>query len=110
MMRASPNEGISRETLVQRRVRIYGRVQGVGFRQSTKKMADGFKGLRGAVGNCEDGSVEAVFLGPVAAVLQMVAWCRTGPPAAEVKSLEVTEERVDERLGAFAISSGNISS
>jgi acylphosphatase len=40
--------------------------------------------VNGYVKNLADGSVEAVFQGPVEAVDRMVAWCRQGPPAARV--------------------------
>ena len=42
--------------------------------------------------NRADGTVEAVFEGPEAAVAQLVAWCRTGPPRADVTGVHVTEE------------------
>jgi len=46
-----------------------------------------------------DGSVEAVFEGPAAAVAQLVAWCRIGPPRADVTGIEVTEEPVEGLVG-----------
>lgn len=46
--------------------------------------------MTGWVANRSDGSVEAVFEGPQAAVEAMVEWCRVGPPRARV-------ERVDTR-------------
>ena len=65
------------------RVRIQGRVQGVWFRGWVAREAGG-RGLRGWVRNRFDGTVEALFAGPAAAVDDMVAACRTGPPAAMV--------------------------
>ncbi len=65
------------------RVRIQGRVQGVWFRGWVAREA-GARGLRGWVRNRFDGTVEALFAGPAAAVDDMVAACRTGPPAAMV--------------------------
>ncbi len=44
------------------RVRFYGRVQGVGFRYTTYRLAREM-GVRGYVKNLEDGSVEGVFTG-----------------------------------------------
>jgi acylphosphatase len=49
-----------------------------------------------------DGMVEAVFEGPEAAVAQCVAWCRVGPPRADVSGVEVTEEPAEGLVG-FAI-------
>ncbi len=65
------------------RVRIQGRVQGVWFRGWVAREARA-RGLRGWVRNRFDGTVEALFAGPAAAVDDMVAACRTGPPAAMV--------------------------
>jgi acylphosphatase len=48
--------------------------------------------VSGCVRNCEDGTVEAVFEGPSAAVAAMIAWCRVGPPHASVTSVESTAE------------------
>jgi acylphosphatase len=75
----------------RRRVRIRGHVQGVWFRESTRARAEAL-GLAGWVRNAADGSVEAVFEGPVEAVATAVAWCREGPPAAAVTALESTVE------------------
>jgi acylphosphatase len=49
-----------------------------------------------------DGTVEAVFEGSEAAVAQCVAWCRTGPPRADVTAVDVTEEPAEGLVG-FAI-------
>ena len=65
------------------RVRIQGRVQGVWFRGWMAREA-GARGLGGCVRNRFDGTVEALFAGPAAAVDDMVAACWTGPPAAMV--------------------------
>ncbi|HIJ63065.1 MAG TPA: acylphosphatase [Rhodospirillaceae bacterium] len=70
------------------RVRVSGRVQGVWYRgwtvaEATRRSLDGW------VRNLRDGSVEAVFSGPAAAVEAMVEACRRGPPAAAVTRLDV---------------------
>ena len=65
------------------RVLIQGRVQGVWFRGWMAREA-GARGLGGWVRNRFDGTVEALFAGPAAAVEDMVAACWTGPPAAKV--------------------------
>lgn len=76
-----------RDADVAIRVRIRGRVQGVWYRAWTVEEA-GRHGLRGWVRNRHDGSVEALFCGPAAAVGQMIAACRRGPPAARVEAIE----------------------
>lgn len=77
---------------VRRRAIVHGRVQGVFFRDSCRAEAQA-AGLGGFVRNLEDGTVEACFEGPVAAVNRLVAWCHTGPPSAWVASVDVTDER-----------------
>jgi acylphosphatase len=71
------------------RVRIRGHVQGVWYRGWTVDEARRL-GLSGWVRNRRDGSVEAVFSGPLHVVRTMIASCRQGPPAALVR--EVTEQ------------------
>ena len=73
------------------RVRIEGRVQGVGFRYWTERIATDLD-LSGWVRNRRDGSVEAVFSGPADAVAEMLERCRQGPPSARVDRLDVAEE------------------
>ena len=66
------------------RVRIVGRVQGVWFRTWTTREAT-VRGLRGWVRNrAADGTVEALFCGPEAAVADMIRACWRGPSAARV--------------------------
>jgi acylphosphatase len=69
------------------RVSVRGRVQGVWFRAWTTEEASR-RGLRGWVRNRSDGSVEALFAGTAAAVDEMVAACRQGPPLAKVEAVE----------------------
>jgi acylphosphatase len=72
---------------VRVRVRVTGRVQGVFFRDACRERARA-EGLGGWVRNTADGTVEAEFEGSAAAVDRLVAWCRTGPPRAEVDDVE----------------------
>jgi acylphosphatase len=84
--------------LERRRVVVHGRVQGVWFRESCRREAVA-RNVAGWVRNRADGTVEAVFEGPPQAVAAMVAWCRIGPPRAEVARLEVTAEPVGGEVG-----------
>ncbi len=80
------------------RIQIYGKVQGVWYRAWTEREA-GARGLQGWVRNRTDGSVEAVFAGPAAAVRAMVDACRMGPPAARVERIEELPEPWPDRTG-----------
>ena len=77
------------------RVRVSGRVQGVWFRAWTGDRAREV-GLDGWVRNRADGTVEALFTGPAAAVARMVEACRDGPPAARVD--DVVSEAAGETV------------
>jgi len=83
-------------------VLIAGTVQGVFFRQSAKSEAIRL-GLTGWIRNRPDGKVEAVAEGAPEAVDGFVAWCRIGPPAAEVDSVEVTPQPATGQFSAFRI-------
>jgi acylphosphatase len=69
------------------RVVVSGRVQGVFFRDSCRNEAQEH-GVRGFVRNRADGTVEAEFEGPEAAVERVVAWCHQGPPRARVDAVD----------------------
>ncbi len=73
------------------RVRIEGRVQGVGFRAWVEMEAVAL-GLRGWVRNRRDASVEASFHGDAATVAEMLRRCHRGPPAAVVGRVHVLPE------------------
>jgi acylphosphatase len=71
-------------------LRIVGRVQGVGYRASFETQARALR-LAGWVRNRVDGSVEAIVRGDPAAIEEMIAWSRRGPPASQVREVTVTE-------------------
>jgi acylphosphatase len=66
---------------------IEGRVQGVFFRDSTRREAEGLS-LSGWVRNLPDGRVEALFVGTREACERALAFVRTGPPNASVTRVE----------------------
>jgi acylphosphatase len=76
--------------MAKTRAHIYvtGKVQGVFFRQNTKRQAQS-RGVYGWVRNLEDGRVEAVFEGEEDAVKAVVEFCRVGPKAAHVSDVTV---------------------
>ncbi|WP_307450399.1 MULTISPECIES: acylphosphatase [Microbacterium] len=71
-------------------ITVRGQVQGVGFRFSLRNEAERL-GVRGWVRNRRDGAVEALVAGDEAAVDALVAWAHTGPPSAEVTSVDVAD-------------------
>ena len=76
---------------VRRHVTVKGDVQGVNFREATRRKATE-AGVSGWVTNRSDGSVEAVFEGPPEAVDQLVDFIREGPTAASVEQADVRDE------------------
>ena len=69
---------------------VHGRVQGVFFRDSTRRQARAH-GVVGWVRNEPDGTVRAHVEGTPEAVEALVAWAHEGPPYAVVERVEVTE-------------------
>jgi len=86
---------------MRRRVVVHGAVQGVFFRDTTRRRAEQH-GVAGWVRNNQDGSVEAVFEGAEADVERLVRFAQEGPSGARVESVEVFEEEV-ESLRGFSI-------
>ena len=70
---------------------VSGLVQGVFFRQNTKRQAQS-QGVFGWVRNLPDGRVEAVFEGDQTQVEALVEWCNRGPVSARVENVEVSYE------------------
>ena len=84
--------------MTRRRVIVSGRVQGVFFRDTTRRRAEA-AGVAGWVSNRPDGALEAVFEGDPEAVEQLVDFCRRGPSRAEVASVGVSEEEPEGLTG-----------
>ncbi len=73
------------------RLRIEGRVQGVGYRAFVERVAAALN-IDGWVRNRRDGGVEAVVSGDPADVETLIDRCRTGPTASRVDRIEVLPE------------------
>ncbi len=80
------------------RVVVSGRVQGVWFRESTRRRAEELD-VGGWVRNLPDGRVEALFEGAEDRVLSAIEFVRVGPPQARVRDVVVVEEGRDEAPG-----------
>jgi acylphosphatase len=83
---------------VRRHVTIHGDVQGVFFRETTRRKATE-AGVSGWISNRSNGTVEAVFEGPAEAVDELVDFSREGPTAATVERIDVREESPEGMSG-----------
>jgi acylphosphatase len=86
---------------VARRVTIHGHVQGVFFRDSTRRRAQA-AGVAGWVANRPEGTVEAHFEGAPEDVEVLVDYARRGPRGAEVTRADVRDVE-PEGLSAFEV-------
>jgi acylphosphatase len=74
---------------VIRRFLIFGKVQGVYFRGSTRTVARRLA-IRGVARNLADGSVEVVAHGSADAVEDLLTWLQHGPAQARVDEVRET--------------------
>jgi acylphosphatase len=79
-------------------ITVTGRVQGVFYRASAREEAERL-GLNGEVRNLPDGSVEVIAEGSPAVLEELIAWCRRGPPLAQVEEVSI---RWLEAAGSFS--------
>jgi acylphosphatase len=86
---------------VRKRAIVHGRVQGVFFRDTTRRKAQS-RGVAGWACNRSDGAVEAVFEGDPDAVESLVGFLSEGPRGTEVEDVEVIDEE-PEGLSGFEI-------
>lgn len=84
--------------IVRKRLMISGRVQGVFFRETCRRVALGH-GVAGSARNLADGRVEVVLEGEPEDVAAVEAWCRDGPEWADVESVEATGEPPEGATG-----------
>lgn len=82
-------------------MRIFGKVQGVFFRVTTKEHAERL-GITGFVRNEPDGSVLIEAEGTAAHMKEFSQWCSEGPEGAIVESI-IDEEGKVEGYTAFEI-------
>ncbi len=82
-----------------RRFTIKGRVQGVFFRDSTRREALTL-GLTGYAINLPDGDVQVLACGELGAIEQLGEWLQNGPPLSRVESV-FAEDEAAEALSGF---------
>jgi acylphosphatase len=81
--------------LVNRSFLITGRVQGVFFRENTKKESVKL-GLQGSAMNLSDGTVKVCLRGEINQIDLLERWLHVGPELAKVES--VIEVDIDQQL------------
>mmetsp|Transcript_6815 Transcript_6815/g.11991 ORF Transcript_6815/g.11991 Transcript_6815/m.11991 type:complete len:136 (-) Transcript_6815:7-414(-) len=115
---AEEEEGVD-STLHRVQVLVSGKVQGVYYRDTTKRKADQL-GLVGAAWNLKDGRVEVLAEGPKGKLEELLRWCRKGPEGAEevgmqnsltkkrrVTNVEVTWGKAQNDLGSTFRNAGS---
>ena len=84
-----------------RRFLVSGKVQGVWFRESTRREAARL-GLNGSASNLPDGRVEVIAVGSAKDIDQLSVWLRHGHRMARVD--KVVEETIDDPgLSGFTV-------
>ena len=87
---------------IRAHVFVRGRVQGVFFRVETRSEAMK-RNVAGWIRNTSEGRVEAIFEGEKADVKQLIDFCRSGPPNANVAGIVVQWETYSGEYKAFNI-------
>ncbi|WP_413527349.1 acylphosphatase [Marinilactibacillus psychrotolerans] len=96
------NENNEKLEKVKVSIRIFGTVQGVGFRFTTKQTADEI-GVTGIVRNENDGSVYSEAVGTSDQINQFIEVLRKGPsPAAQVDKVVVEFDKNIEEKSNFS--------
>ena len=75
---------------IQKHIKIYGNVQGVGYRYWLQSFALEYE-IYGWVKNNVEGEVEAVLIGEEEVVINLIEQCYLGPPNANVKKIIVED-------------------
>lgn len=83
-------------------IKVYGRVQGVFYRDQAKKTADEL-GITGWVKNSGDGAVEITAEGDKPVLRQFIVHCRKGSPLSKVEKLDYNWEEYTGKFKEFYI-------
>lgn len=86
----------------QAHIFISGYVHGVGFRRFIQKEAKAL-GLNGWVRNLHDRRVEALVQGEKEKIDKLVKKCESGPMMAQVNSINLKIQEIDQLLDGFEI-------
>ena len=88
--------------MIKKRFRIYGHVQGVGFRYFTWQYALKI-GVTGFVRNLADGSVEVIAVGSESQIEALDAWLQEGPRTAIVDDVFVEDYLGEKEFTVFQV-------
>jgi acylphosphatase len=83
-------------------LKIYGRVQMVFFRDSTRRKARKL-GLTGWVSNESDGTVKVVAEGEEKKLEELIKWCYNGPMLARIDKIDVEWQKATGQFERFEI-------
>ena len=90
------------EKKVRVHILISGRVQGVFFRDNTRKQAQKL-GIFGWVRNLEDNRVEAVFEGKKEKLEKILEWAKKGPMFARVDNIDIQWQEYKNEFQNFEV-------
>lgn len=83
-------------------IKVYGQVQGVGFRYQTWQKATDL-GLSGWIKNLPDGKVEILAQGEKAKLEKLIEWVKIGPAFASIEKVMVKWGRPAVSYTSFEI-------
>lgn len=82
--------------------KIYGKVQGVGFRASAKRKAEKLN-LTGWVRNNDDETVAVIAQGKKRNLEKLLSWAKIGPSLAQVDDIEMGWQDIEKKFEDFSI-------
>jgi acylphosphatase len=90
------------KSIQAKRITVYGRVQGVGFRYFVEHAATRL-GLTGNVRNGHDSTVEIVAEGKAGAIADLIEQVKQGPRMARVERVDAVDIPAEGAYGSFTI-------
>ena len=90
--------------MIRVHILIEGRVQGVGFRSNTRRIAKQL-GLKGWTRNLRDGKVEIIAEGEIELVERLIQWCHSGPSSAYVSKVTSVKSSATGEFERFTVKS-----
>ena len=90
--------------MIRAHIIVEGRVQGVGYRANTRRMANQLH-LKGWVRNLRDGRVEIMVEGEKEMVERLIQWCHRGPTSAYVSKVSSEKTEAQRDFDRFSVKS-----